>query len=155
MRVAPDTHVQDPTGNVHREDTIDIEDVTSHRSELPDAETADIGSNDVLTHTPRSEILQAASNFRLKFPELSFLPIGRFEIASAGKSDLLLMASVMALCSQYGDPEEYVAYVKTGLSMVLLNPPHLNTVQSLLLLAMYDWGHGNGYSAWMATGRDT
>ncbi|RDW86001.1 hypothetical protein BP5796_04326 [Coleophoma crateriformis] len=108
--------------------------------------------NDIVKATPRAEILRAAVNFRRNFPELSFVHMGRFDVDANGTEDLLFSASIMALCSINNHQEEYVTYVKNGLSSVLLEPPNLITVQSLLVWAMYEWGHGKGYNAWMTTG---
>lgn len=62
----------------------------------------------------------------------------------------MLKAALMTLHS--GQREDYAAYVKTALSGVLFRPPKLATVQTLLILAMYEWGNGRGYDAWMTTG---
>ena len=41
----------------------------------------------------------------------------------------------------------YAKYVKASLSGLSLGPPKLVTVQSLLILAMYEWGNRKGYDA--------
>jgi hypothetical protein len=51
-----------------------------------------------------------------------------------------------------GRREDCATYVKAALSGVLFESPKLATVQTLLILAMYEWGNGRGYDAWMATG---
>ncbi|CZR56852.1 uncharacterized protein PAC_06741 [Phialocephala subalpina] len=109
-------------------------------------------SSDIWAATSRTDILQAASTFCRKFPELSFLHLGTFDFDSGDGTILLLKAALMALSCTSDQQNEYVAYVKTGISGMLLEPPMLETVQTLLVLAMLEWGHGRGYSAWMTTG---
>ncbi|KAF2808118.1 uncharacterized protein BDZ99DRAFT_73562 [Mytilinidion resinicola] len=103
-----------------------------------------------LRNTSRTDVLQAASKFHQTFPELSFLHLATFDVDSQETSSLLLKAAMMALCSTHQD--ETARYVKTALSGLFLEPPKLVTIQTLLLLAMYEWGDGRGYDAWMTTG---
>ncbi len=152
-RIPPDPQGQDGIGISPRGDSNGTEEASCvSKSKEPSAIVADVRIHDVVKATPRAEMLQAATNFRQKFPELSFLHIRISDTDANGRADLILSASIMALCSTDTDQEEYVTYVKNGLSGVLLETPKLITVQSLLILAMYEWGHGKGYSAWMATG---
>jgi hypothetical protein len=126
------------------------------RISVPSADDADdhaIRSSDLWANTSRTDILQAASNFCRKFPELSFLHSGTFDFDSGEKTSLLLKAALIALSCTSERQDEYGAYVKNGISGVLLEPPTLETVQTLLILAMLEWGYGRGYSAWMTTGK--
>ncbi|KAF8855623.1 hypothetical protein BDZ45DRAFT_498702 [Acephala macrosclerotiorum] len=108
-------------------------------------------STDAWTATPKTHVLQAASNFCRKFPELSFLHLGTFDFDSEDRASSLLRAALMALSCTGGQQNEYVTHVKNGVSGVLLEPPTLETMQTLLVLAILEWGHGRGYSTWMTT----
>lgn len=33
-----------------------------------------------------------------------------------------------------------------------MDPPSITIVQTLLTIAMYEWGNANGYGAWMYSG---
>jgi hypothetical protein len=48
--------------------------------------------------------------------------------------------------------EKYAEATRSALSQTLVEPPHLEIVQALLVFSMYEWGNGNGYKAWMYSG---
>lgn len=49
--------------------------------------------------------------------------------------------------------EQYVKYARDGLSRIVMDVPNSTMVQALLTMAMYEWGNGNGYGAWMYSGK--
>lgn len=44
-----------------------------------------------------------------------------------------------------------VSSVRTGMSA--FEVPHIYTVQTILVTAMYEWGHGEVHRAWMYSGK--
>ena len=48
--------------------------------------------------------------------------------------------------------EYYADHVRRELSVQACQAADIETVQSLLLLGMYEWGEGVGFSAWMYVG---
>lgn len=115
--------------------------------------------------------------FIRKFPELRFLHLPSFlkairGLEAGGQGRLsdegergqpplrLLCASLLALCiplmedaSTLPPPAHFAAYARERVSIA--DPPNLLTVQALIVLAMYEWGVGNGYRGWMYSGAAT
>lgn len=71
------------------------------------------------------------------------------------------IAAILSLCSVFlstdtanlQSPETYAAYTRDGLSRVAIDPPSITIVQTMLTIAMYEWGNGNGYGSWMYSGK--
>ncbi|KAF2493747.1 hypothetical protein BU16DRAFT_550743 [Lophium mytilinum] len=143
------SHTPTSVETTHEEGGIDAQDATCTSNVL-----SPINPNGGVINTfnaaSRTDILDAASKFHSKFPELSFLHLGTFDLDSEETGNVLFKAALLALCSTR--PDVHAKYVKSALSKVLLEPPRLVTVQTLLILAMYEWGDGRGYDAWMTTG---
>lgn len=112
--------------------------------------------------TPASTIVQTAALFSRKFPELAFVHLPSF--SGCWESDecakyWVHISSMLALCLRFLPPatnilaeEDYVSFAREGLSRVVMDPPDRTIVQALLTMAMYEWGNGNGYGAWMYSG---
>lgn len=147
---------------------------------LNDGSSGSEASHNFLWSIPASMVLQAASMFSIKLPELAFLHIPsfsqcvkHFEKSKASKTSpgskspvikdhsggnkrlCLLGAALIALCARFLDSntraDEYASCVRDNLSVV--DPPDIYTIQTLLVIAMYEWGNGNGYRAWMYSGK--
>lgn len=117
---------------------------------------------DVVGAFPKSLIVQSASHFKRKFPELAFLHLVDFDTNAQDKKGQLFIAALVTLCASPMDAveslslpaEELAQLVRDGLSRAFWEPPDLTTVQTLLIFSMYEWGSGRGYSAWMNTGNN-
>lgn len=117
----------------------------------------------------RADILQACTNFNQKFPELRFLHLptissavrglkGNIDASRGGSSKWqLLLAAILAVhvAMTKGKstlpPADQIAS-KVWHHTAVLEPPDLMTVQTLLVLSMFEWGRGNGHKAWMISG---
>lgn len=113
----------------------------------------------------------AAHVFVAQFPELGFLHMPSFSHelnqldrpgaghhgSQGANSRTKLRAfgsAVVALCSPLMqgtyDRESYASFARDSVSPADL--PDKNTVQTLLVLAMYEWGNGRAYRAWVYSG---
>ncbi|TVY52771.1 putative transcriptional regulatory protein, partial [Lachnellula cervina] len=111
---------------------------------------------DIISSLPTSTIIQS-------FPELAFIHLSSFS-GIAGSFEHVQrrnhIAAILSLCADLlpsttpnlQSPETYAKYTREGLSRLVINPPSITVVQTLLTIAMYDWGNGNGYGAWMYGG---
>lgn len=118
---------------------------------------------EIILGTPTPTIVQCVAIFSRKFPELAFLHhsnfFGSWKIHGRAKHGTHT-AAMLALCSNFLPTtlpglllgEDYASYARDGLSHVVLEAPNTSTVQALLTMAMYEWGCGNGYMAWMYSG---
>lgn len=121
---------------------------------------------DIISSLPTSTIIQSVSIFARKFPELAFIHLSSFS-GIAGSFEHVQrrnhIAAILSLCADLlpsttpnlQSPETYAKYTREGLSRLVINPPSITVVQTLLTIAMYDWGNGNGYGAWMYGGKWT
>lgn len=120
----------------------------------------------LILETPTATIVRVAEIFTRKFPELAFLHLPTFSgcwKADDGTKHWVHIASMLALCCSFLsstspgllDAEDYAICARDGLSRIVMDFPNRTTVQALLTLAMYEWGCGNGYSAWMYSGNHT
>ncbi|KAH8901122.1 hypothetical protein GQ53DRAFT_614883, partial [Thozetella sp. PMI_491] len=114
-----------------------------------------------------SLVLLACSIFSRKFPELRFLHLPSFsrkariawgdERAPGQAKVRLLCAAVVSLCTPLPEHEvpleRLLAYIRASLSVI--DYPDLMTIQTLVVLSMYEWGAGSGYRAWMYSGLAT
>ncbi|KAL2866135.1 Zn(II)2Cys6 transcription factor [Aspergillus lucknowensis] len=106
------------------------------------------------TRSP-SDVLQTATLFMHKFPELGFLhkPTFSRDLKKARGSPAqsgaeLLGAALTALCSPLTQSQR----IQPGDQISLSEPPHLYAVQCLLVKSMVEWGQGNVHLAWMYSG---
>ncbi|CEL10389.1 hypothetical protein ASPCAL13509 [Aspergillus calidoustus] len=114
-----------------------------------------------------SNLLQTATLFMRKFPELGFLHKPTFsrdlrnlrrcldpdaDIQQPGAE--LLGSALTTLCLPLTEPnqtgEDTLNKVHRRLSIT--KPPNIYTVQSFLVVAMFEWGQGNTHVAWMYSG---
>ncbi|KAJ5898963.1 hypothetical protein N7495_003707 [Penicillium taxi] len=112
-------------------------------------------------------IVDAGLIFNQKFPELAFLHLPTFVNSvhqNAPHRDLLKVTAVLALCARFL-PEIYTAYdiphqagetyasqVRKHVLRRVMESPSVDTIQILLLMALYEWGASKGHSAWMYSG---
>ncbi|KAL1901095.1 hypothetical protein Sste5346_002162 [Sporothrix stenoceras] len=148
-----------------------IHDVLS--SQRPADNTTTIPSHeidDIFAGIHVNSVVSVLAVFHQKFPELRFLHLpsltrhlrrvwptksqdDRHAARYAAREKLrLLCTAVMALCSGGEKSDNYADYVRDRVAVSLFATPDLLTVQTLLVLAMYEWGMGQGYRAWMYAG---
>jgi hypothetical protein len=128
---------------------------------------ADHRGSGQLGNLSKTFCLQAATVFSRKFPELAFLHIPSLSSRlnkDVSKTQLQPITAILALCAHFlSDPndrsghgfetaEEYAEHTRKFLSGSFVEPPRLETVQTLLIISMYEWGNRNGYKAWMYSG---
>lgn len=125
-------------------------------------------NNDFLEIIPDSTIYKACELVSRNFKELFFLhePTLLFDTKNINP---YLKSIILALCGSYtpipDDPflssdcrfvknEVYYKYVTSKLlsPMGLITKPNLNIIQSLIMLALYDWGKDRYYSSWIVHG---
>lgn len=112
----------------------------------------------------------AAHVFVAQFPELGFLHMPSFsqelnqldnptsgshaQGANSRTKIRALGSAIVALCAPLmqgaRDRESYASFARDSVSPADL--PDKNTVQTLLVLAMYEWGNGRAYRAWVYSG---
>lgn len=116
-------------------------------------------------------VLNAAHVFVAQFPELGFLHMPSFSLelnqldypntghngsqgANSRTKLRALGSAIVALCAPLMqgscDREGYASFARDSVSPADL--PDKNTVQTLLVLAMYEWGNGRAYRAWVYSG---
>ncbi|RWA14957.1 hypothetical protein EKO27_g195 [Xylaria grammica] len=123
-----------------------------------------VPTNDELTshfaQIDASVFIQAFAIFRVQFPECGFLRPADLESISEDVSDdekLRFIAILIVSCRYLGDTAgihraEYVALLTRELQCRITAPPTLSLIQCFLVMAIYEWGEGVGYSAWMYAG---
>ncbi|CAI4214258.1 unnamed protein product [Parascedosporium putredinis] len=102
------------------------------------------------------------------FPDLSFIHVADFihQLRTSRKRIVVLkLASILALAARISpsllaDPkrsrclsQQLSAYTQQNLWPGLVQEPDTDTMHCLLLTAQYEWGDGNGFAAWMYSGR--
>lgn len=133
----------------------------------PGIETApnDQSQQDIISTLSTSTIIQSVAIFARKFPELAFIHLSSFSGSARSYEHVqrrVHIAAIISLCrsllpqgiSNLQSAEDYATYAREGLSRVVIDPPSITIVQTLLTIAMYEWGNGNGYRAWMYSGKD-
>ncbi|KAL7799799.1 hypothetical protein V8C37DRAFT_92584 [Trichoderma ceciliae] len=121
-------------------------------------------------------VVKAANAFVVQFPELNFLHIPSFlnklKDLEGSPADILgqndaqndgayhgsklrgLCFALLALCGPWLKDEypreEYASSARSSISAG--DAPDIFTVQTLLVLAMYEWGRGSTYRAWADSG---
>ncbi|KAI3323055.1 hypothetical protein HD806DRAFT_97530 [Xylariaceae sp. AK1471] len=107
-----------------------------------------------------SVFAQAVAIFRVQFPECGFLHPSDLERVSAQVPDdgKLRLIAILAVSCRYlggtadGRRAEHAALLTRELQCRITAPPSLNLIQCFLIMAIYEWGEGIGYSAWMYAG---
>ncbi|KAK0762781.1 hypothetical protein N5P37_005599 [Trichoderma harzianum] len=117
-------------------------------------------------------VAKAANVFVIQFPELNFLHLPSFlqdlkhlddhAVDNVGQQESDnhlaklkgLCFALLALCAQWCEDkdstEHYISSARSSLSAV--DHPDVFTVQTLLVIAMYEWGCGRTYKAWADSG---
>lgn len=103
---------------------------------------------------------QAAAVFRLQFPEYGFLHPTDLEPVSDHVPDdekLRLICILAVSCRYLGEDADsrrahHAALMTQELQSRITAPPTLSLIQCFLVAALYEWGEGIGYSAWMHAG---
>lgn len=120
-------------------------------------------SDDLASHfagVDASVFTQAFAILRVQFPECGFLHPSDLERVSGDVSDddkLRLIAILAVSCRYLGEEAdrhraEHVALLTRELQCRITAPPSLSLIQCFLIMAVYEWGEGIGYSAWMYAG---
>ncbi|KAI1419779.1 hypothetical protein F5Y12DRAFT_720304 [Xylaria sp. FL1777] len=107
-----------------------------------------------------SVFAQAFAILRVQFPECGFLHPSDLERVSGDVSDddkLKRIAILAVSCRYLGETAdihraEHVALLTRELQCRITAPPSLSLIQCFLIMAVYEWGEGVGYSAWMYAG---
>ncbi|KAE8154290.1 hypothetical protein BDV25DRAFT_135982 [Aspergillus avenaceus] len=145
----------------------------SDGSAVPDPKQC-CDKTDTLQHIDRhlvglstSVILKSLNVFTNKFPELGILHLPSFmkelQSADAEPTRMLLGAILVVTKSQLTllnqswacsllDREHYAFYTREMLSQSMLQAPRIQTVQSLLVMALYEWGCCGFHQAWVYCG---
>jgi hypothetical protein len=88
-----------------------------------------------------------------------------FQSLRDGLFDELKICAMLAVCSkfmpslsaQYRSADQagkcYADFVRRELPVRISQGAHIDTIQCLLLIAMYEWGEQSGFSAWMYLGK--
>ncbi|KAI0490684.1 hypothetical protein F4859DRAFT_16770 [Xylaria cf. heliscus] len=105
-------------------------------------------------------LAQAVATFRVQFPECGFLHPSDLERVSGDVSDdekLRLVAILAVSCRYLGESAdrrraEHAALLTRELQCRVTAPASLSLIQCFLIMALYEWGEGIGYSAWMYAG---
>ncbi|KAI1435984.1 hypothetical protein GGR50DRAFT_261695 [Xylaria sp. CBS 124048] len=103
---------------------------------------------------------QAVATFRVQFPECGFIHPSDLERASVHipDDDKLRLIAILAVSCRYlgesadGRRAEHAALLTRELQCRITAPPTLGLIQCFLIMAIYEWGEGVGYSAWMYAG---
>lgn len=115
---------------------------------------------------PTPLLIEAGRNLVAKIPAVSFIhPPTFLQALRAGQVDPLKLCAILCLCARYV-PElvalhgsvcmagkVYADYVRREVNAKIGEGPNLEIVQCLILLGMYEWGEGDGFSAWMYIGK--
>ncbi|KAI2643687.1 hypothetical protein GGS21DRAFT_497730 [Xylaria nigripes] len=103
---------------------------------------------------------QAVARFRVQFPECGFIHPSDLERASVNihDDDKLRLIAILAISCRYlgqaadARRTEHAALLTRELHCRITAPPTLGLIQCFLIMAIYEWGEGVGYSAWMYAG---
>lgn len=139
----------------------DVDKITTSPTTLLNTNGSKPSLGEAVLDLPPQIIVEVASIFTLKFPELAFLHLPTF---SSETKNWVHIAAMLALCYRLlpaatqaclESEDEYASYARQGLQIIPSGVPTLATVQALLTMSMYEWGAGNGYGAWMYSGAAT
>lgn len=106
-------------------------------------------------------IISACDTYRKKFPVANFLhyPSLITDVSSNLSSvEPVFLASLLSLCARFlpdhhlHPGETYAEYARNHLAHRVFEGPSLYLAQSLVMIALYEWGSGRPYKAWMYSG---
>lgn len=107
-----------------------------------------------------SVFTQAVATLRVQFPECGFLHPSDLENISSDvpHDEKLRLVAILAVSCRYMGEEadarraDHAALLTRELQRRVTAPPSLSLIQCFLVMALYEWGEGVGYSAWMYAG---
>ncbi|KAK9415747.1 hypothetical protein SUNI508_10225 [Seiridium unicorne] len=102
----------------------------------------------------------ACQSFVQRFPEFGFIHQPTFfQDLQSGLVTPLKSAAILALCSgnkdfaQHEDIVDRCAdFARQNIIAKVLDRPDADTVQTLIILSLYEWGNGRGFQSWMYLG---
>ncbi|KAH6884804.1 fungal-specific transcription factor domain-containing protein [Thelonectria olida] len=106
----------------------------------------------------RARFVRAATSVQSQFPELGFLhPIHvDHDSEDPSAAQMLRLLTLLAVSDRYEvdlpDNANYILLTTAELHKRIITSPSLDLVQAFLILSVYNWGDGDGFSAWMHAG---
>ncbi|KAJ5812680.1 hypothetical protein N7474_008981 [Penicillium riverlandense] len=151
----------------------DVPAVTATTNAAPQASSARSHSysytnEPVFCDVPDHIVTEAVEIFARKFPEFSFIHIADFldQLRTSQRRSLVIkLAAIFALCARFipsisseynnwnATSQDFATFVQQNLWPQIVQEPEIEMVHCLLLIAQYEWGEGNSFSAWMYTGK--
>ena len=128
----------------------------SKRITRPHQEHDDI--SDYFGHIPRAAFTKAINTFQFQFPEFGFLHPDDLVYRDEDLSPVqkLRLLALLVVSNQYDDEatstRDLASFVIQELDKCITNSPSNCLVQTFLIVALYEWGECEGFSAWMHTG---
>ena len=123
-------------------------------------------SGNPIEETPLPVLIEAAWLFVRSFPGVSLIHTPSYiQTLRDGTYNKLQACALLAVCGhlipelrdRHGSAalagQYYAQVVRGQLDTMMRNGPHVDSIQCLLLLGMYEWGAANGFNAWMYTGK--
>ena len=108
---------------------------------------------------PARTYAHAISIFRAQFSEYGFIQPSDLERPrDLSDCDKLRLVAILAVVCRYMDGPfrqtqvEHANVVTRELQNRLTSPPNLSLIQGFLIMALYEWGEGQGYVAWIYAG---
>jgi len=103
---------------------------------------------------------RAVVTFRTHFPEYGYNHPKELELSGDATSDhqRIKLLALLAVTARYlrreaiADTPEQPQFVVIELQHCLADPPTLALIQAYQLIALYEWGEGHTYSAWIYVG---
>ncbi|KAB8270370.1 hypothetical protein BDV30DRAFT_229016 [Aspergillus minisclerotigenes] len=120
-----------------------------------------------LASLPTSVILKSLNVFTNKFPELGILHLPTlmqsFQSECSKETKVLLGVTLLVTKTQLSllnpswansllPSKHYESYIQQSLSGLILQPPDIQVVQALLIMALYEWGCRDFHKAWVYCG---
>lgn len=139
---------------------------TTHPSTPFDQETPIPIIEQHLASLSNGVVLKGLNIFTNKFPELAILHIPTFQkdMQSDSQSTRTLLAAMLAVIKQQPilinqnwaanllSSDTYAKYAKAKLADEIFRPPSIRTVQTLLIMTLYEWGCCGFHQAWVYCG---
>lgn len=109
---------------------------------------------------PHDHVAKAMTVFQVQFPEFGFLHPDDNDRTSGPLSTLkmLRLLAIFAVSSRYVDDittptgSECASLLTRELKDRVTSSQGIDLVQTYLIMALYEWGEGQGFSAWMYAG---
>ncbi|CAM1500414.1 Fc.00g095760.m01.CDS01 [Cosmosporella sp. VM-42] len=140
----------------HRDEGVDEDGRERAISATP--QTGD-GVAQLFNKTPRDHFTKAIAVFQTQFPEFGFLHPNDLDCQSdLGTVEKLRLLALLAVSNRYMDESTIVlgrqcaSLVTSELQKRITSTPGLHLIQTFLIISLYNWGEGEGFSAWMHAG---